>query len=732
MQALSGVFRFGAFEVDLRTEELRKHGMRLRLPRQSFAVLALLVERPGQLVTREELREKLWPADTFVDFDHGLNAAVNRLREALGDSAEVPRFVETLPRRGYRFIAPVEIQSRRPDASSLGVQQIDIGQSAAKEPSADSPVVEKELRGRFVPSTKSIFISSVLLLVIASALLCWLLWRRAATTEQHPHEEVTLTPFTSYKGQEVSPAFSPDGNQIVFAWDGGNGDSVNGFDLYVKVIGSESLLRLTSKPSAWLVPAWSPDGRTIAFLRLSENDNGIFSVPAIGGPERKLASTSFQYPPVATLNWSPDGRELAYATSDGSDLPFLPSIIHILSLETGDVRQIPIPECSYVYSPIFSPDGKWLAFNRGSTDGISHIVVMPRGGGKTREVASAPGTPLPLAWSQDGKRIIFSKDYTGDLWEVDVSIEGGKASALLFARDAIQPAVTRQGSRLAYAYGRDNMNLWGVDLNGKGKLTPQLLISSTRAQRGPDISPDGKKITFQSDRSGWEEIWVSDFDGSNPVQLTNFHSSAGTSRWSPDGSRIVFDSRESGVAALYLVDPHGGPPRKIPINVRNAIVPSWSRDGRWIYFTCDVAPDAGVYKIPSAGGNAVLVSRTIGYNVQEEADGSLYFAGAVVNADIHVIPKVGGEERSLSNMPRVAYPTDWALADNGVYFLDRGGARATISFFEFANGKVRIAAGLQKQLGIWCGIAISRDQRWLVYSQIDEKVSDIMLAENFR
>src|SRR6266436_1223729 len=121
MRTASGVLRFGVFEVDLRTGELRRQGLRLKLPSQSFQVLGLLLEHPGELVTREELREKLWPADTFVDFDHGVNAAVNRLREALGDSAESPMFVETLPRRGYRFIVPVEwnsLDSEQPTAVS--------------------------------------------------------------------------------------------------------------------------------------------------------------------------------------------------------------------------------------------------------------------------------------------------------------------------------------------------------------------------------------------------------------------------------------------------------------------------------------------------------------------------------------------------------------------------------------------------------------------------------------
>src|SRR5438874_4994055 len=106
---LRGRLRFGVFDLDLRAGELRKHGLRVRLQEQPFQVLALLLEHPGEVVTREEVQRRLWPADTFVDFDHGLNKAINKIREALGDSAQSPRFVETVARRGYRFLAEVEV-----------------------------------------------------------------------------------------------------------------------------------------------------------------------------------------------------------------------------------------------------------------------------------------------------------------------------------------------------------------------------------------------------------------------------------------------------------------------------------------------------------------------------------------------------------------------------------------------------------------------------------------------
>ena len=570
-------------------------------------------------------------------------------------------------------------------------------------------------------------LSGAAVLAILAVLAVYRRWWRGggANDEPWPHSEVTVTPFTTYKGQEVSPAFSPDGNQIVFAWDGGNSDSANRFDLYVKVIGSESLLRLTSKPAAWLVPAWSPDGRTIAFLRNADSDSGIFTVPAIGGPERKLVDgPTYYFSPELTLNWSPEGKEIGYAARDESN-PYFSPVIRILSVETGNVRQIRTPECQYALSPIFSPDGKWLAFNCAFTSAAFGVFVMPRSGGSARQVTGELGHALPLAWSHDSERIIFSKQYTADLWEVDR--QGGKARALLFARDAVQPAVARQGNRLAYAFGHNNVNLWKMDL--QGKAPPQLLISSTRAQELPDISPDGTRITFESNRSGWREIWVSDFDGSNAVQLSDFHTLTGTPRWSPDGKTIVFDSRESGLPALYLVDSNGGLPHKIPVNLRDASIPSWSRDGRWIYFTSNAPADRGLYKVPSTGGTAVLVSHTVGHNAQEARDGSLYFSSG---GKIHVIPKAGGKETSLSNLPRLMSPPDWAVAPNGIYLLDHNTTPAKLTFFNFQDGKIRVLAVLPKEPYGWGGIAITPDQRYLVYTQIDEKVSDIMLAENYR
>jgi Tol biopolymer transport system component/DNA-binding winged helix-turn-helix (wHTH) protein len=712
------IVRFGPFEADLVTLELRKHGNKLRLPNQSFLVLSMLLERAGRLVTRDELRERLWPSDTFVEYDQGLNAAVNRLREALGDSAEKPNFIETLPKRGYRFIATIE--STSPTHSSAAEADTNpapssISANSPSGPAARSPVTPRHVNWKNV---------SIIVVVVATALLVAgaLVLLRTPPQLQN-FSTLKVVPFTSLPGQEVAPSFSPDGSQIVFAW---KSDSDKGFDLYVKTIGSERMLRLTNHPSQWISPAWSPDGTRIAFFRSSEDDNGIFEVPALGGAERKLASAQSWSEALMQVSWSPDGTLLAYWSSGEEG-----SHVFLLPLDTLRPRILsPAPRCWDTAAPAFSPQRKDLAVICTSSIAVYTIYDLPLSDGAPRLLTSIMGYPRGLSWSADGTRIIFANDSGegGGLWQLSTD---GSSSRLPFGEEGSAPTVARRGDRLVYVRGRKTIDIWRVDLAAAmPENSAAKLIFSTRVQRVPQYSPDGTKIVFESNRSGSHEIWLANADGNDPIQLTSFNGpQTGGPSWCSDGRRVAFDSRASGASGIYVEDIVHRLPHQVQTNVQNLALPVWSEDCRWLF-----ASDGHdtLYRLPSEGGAAVQVTGHSSW-YSATSSGRLFFnVKEAKNVALWSKPQDGGQEMPLPGMPRLAYTESWAATRRGIYYTDSTSGPPSIGFYDFSTQRAKRLFRLPQRPTSGDGLSVSPDGRWLLYTQTDDEQSDIMLAEHFR
>ena len=699
----SRIIRFSTFEVNLQTGELRQRGQKVKLQEQPFQLLVALLEQPGQVVTREELRSKLWPADTFVDFDHGLNAAIKRLRDALGESAERPIFVETLARRGYRFIGNVEIPAVTPLARPGPWQRL----------SARRNVV---LGG----------------LTACALALFFLFYSHSVRSKgRHPAVRPIVAPVVTNIGAKYTPSLSPDGQHLAFAWNGGTGDH---YSIYVKVIGSEESLRLTQQASIDLNPVWSPDGRYIAFCRILKGEAGIYIIPALGGAERRMRKTLWEeeefYEALGSagrLSWSPDGKLLAF--SDRASRNETASSIFLLSLDSQEIRRLTSPPGRSDFDPAFSPDGQTLAFSR---RGIG-IYVVPVLGGEEQRLISG-GYNWGLSWAPDGRHIIFPDASwpvnAGWLWKI--SLRGGEPERLQFGQEGIEPMI--RGNELVYVRQMANISIWRRKLSSSLSASPpDRFISSTRMESGPQFSPDGSKITFESTRSGYYEVWMCRNEGSGLIQLTHFNSVTGTPRWSPDGQQIAFDSAAPGNADIFVIDSQGVAPRNLTSAPSSEVVPSWSRDGRWIYFASNRTGSGQVWKMPSTGGPAVQMTHQGGFAAFESPDGKfLYYAKGLGVPGLWRIPTNGGEEIEVISSLKAGYWGYWAVVENGIFYLDFT-TKPGINFFDIATHRTSRVFDLENRPAWGApGLAISSDKKTILYTQLDALSSDIILVENFR
>jgi Tol biopolymer transport system component/DNA-binding winged helix-turn-helix (wHTH) protein len=706
--------RFGVFELDPRAGELRKRGMKVRLQGQPVEILVMLLECPGEIVTREELQKKLWPADTFVDFEQGLNNAMNRLRAALDDDAESPHFIETLPRHGYRFIGPVDKPSSQ----------------------APSPSAPKGHLGSLTANARWISVGATLLVLLSGVGI----WRFSRNRTEAPLPPIEVVPLVGLTDLEFKPAFSPDGNQVAFSI---AGPEISG--IYTTVVGGEKSLRLTSN-SDDCCPRWSPDGRQVAFFRTSHEGVAIYVIPAFGGTEHRIYSGPAGFFHRA-LDWSPDAKVLAF-TETGADKAH--SWIALLSLADSTTRPLTSPPSqSFDYGPAFSPDGATVAFVRGSVAGVvSDLHVVSTAGGLPRRLTH-DNTWLwpPPTWTPDGRDIVFSSARGGlfRLWRISAS-GGTPWPAAGAGVNAISPSISPKGNQLVYQQVRhDARSIWRLDLRDeKHRQGPPAQVISEGGWKGrPQFSPDGKRIVFESWRSGYFEIRACDSDGSNCSELTSLHGVATAARWSPDGRYIAFEFRPKEHSEIYLLKVDGSVARLLTtLPGADNGGPNWSRDGKWIYFYSDRGGGPfQIWKIQLDGGLPVQVTKNGGVFGSESEDGRFLYYSKLGVPGIWKMPLPGGEETRVLDQPTWEFTlasggasiasVDWALGRNGIYFLDfECCSNATIEFFEFATHKITPIWTLTKSPGF--GLSMSADGRSILYVQNEFQQSNIMLVKNFR
>jgi eukaryotic-like serine/threonine-protein kinase len=577
------VARFGVFELDLRAGELRKNGLKIKLQGQPFQILAMLLEHPGEIVTRQELQQKLWSNDTFVDFDNSLNKAINKIREALGDTADNPRFVETLARRGYRFIVPVD--------GSLTTME------ALKAP----VTVHRSPRRWLLAMT----IGAGVALVITSVGVTWWLTRSSV-----PARGPILTRLTSDIGLATDPALSPDGKLLAYASDrSGEGH----LDIWVKQVAGGEPLRLTRHEADDSQPTFSPDGSQVAF-RSEREGGGIYIISSLGGDGRLIANQGFN------PRFSPDGNWILYGT--GNDK------IYVVPSSGGVPRQL-VPDFPTALSPAWAADGKHVLFSgtreKVLLDGpnlvdLADWWVAPLDGGaviKTgvfkafKRVGLSPHGSLAGVWSSRGDQVVFAAKgdqviftaWLGDsrnVWQIPISTKTwrvtGDPQKLTFGTGLERhPSVSTDG-RLAFSSVTSNFDIWSLpfDANhGKVSGRMQRITDNAAAEYAFDLSGDGRKLLFLSNRSGNWDLWLKDLESVKERPITATPSNEQWPKMTADGSKVSYEAREENdKAVIYVLPFSGGIPEKVCENCAGPH--QWSPDGKTFLYRIPPDRKAGI------------------------------------------------------------------------------------------------------------------------------------------
>jgi len=705
--------RFGPFDLSGTTGELLKEGVLVKLQPQPFHVLRLLVSRPGELVTREEIQEALWPNGTTVEFSQGLNFCIRQIRAALKDDPREPRFIETLPKRGYRFIAPV-------DATPSG-------ETGLKPTEATSQVTVPR------PQSRKWWLAvagaaAILLLAVMGGTL-----GRGSSTKLNSVSKVSNV--TTYPGDEREPSLSPDGNQVAFSWDGAKG---GGRYIYVLQIGGQTPMQITRHDATESAedgfPAWSPDGSQIVFLRRYGVDHAeIVIIPSAGGAERKVqAIGDVHQTPYPLFAWAPDGKQILFTGQVTEDSVYHYTL-NLFSLETGGIKPFVLEGAGSPgdSSPAFSPDGQWLAFSRYTEIAKATLMVQKLGAGLVAQGAPravsgvGQGVPRSPSWSPDSKRVIFSSDgqilewvLGGGIRVVDAT---GKSEFLstVWQRDGHVRSITARDS--------SDSDIWRQDMDPAthtlfGK--PARVAASTADEGVPRVSPDGRRLVFTSKRSNAPEVWIADANGENPQQLSHLNAYiASYPRWSPDSKQIAFHARlrDEGDAWIYIVDAYAGMLRRL----KPGMTPSWSQDGKYLYGNTPIAGQIiririadgqterlfdGDAPVETLDGKRLLYAKTDGSGIYWRA----------LEGD----PAKNPEERIVDDYTR-APGAGFVPAHNGFFYVgysSEGKPRA----FKFYDTVRRRATEIGPFLGT--APAVSPDQRQLLYV-VRNSSFDLVLTE---
>lgn len=717
------IYQFDDVRVDPSGFRIWKAGAAAQIEPKAFQVLLFLIENRGRLVEKRELLDAVWK-ETFVT-ENALTREIAQLRKALGENARAAKYIETVPTKGYRFVADVEVKNGRQTAGGNGRAGEPWG-STVERSTTTPAAAEGRVEGRGLrPRPRTLYIFVVALALLAGGVAAWRYLGRPASATRYVRRTVQLT--TSL-GLDIYPSLSPDGNALAYS-----SNHEGNFEIFVKPLapgGHE--IQITSDGQQNFEPAWSPDGQFIAYY--SRNRRGIWVVPALGGTPRRL--TEFGSKPA----WSRDGSTIAFQSESLRDLnngvvsgALSPSTIWSVPSRGGQPRQITrVGDPPGGHSaPAWSPDGRRIVFFGFDTT-LAAIWSVAAEGGDLKQLTTNQQNFFDPVYAPDGQNIYcggYVSNTTFGLWRIPVSPRTGERAGdpVEVQATGTQPikniSISADGKKIAYSAQSLTSDIWSVALSPQsgepaGEAAP-LLQDRSQRKTNPAFSPDGKRVAFGVWRAGAEgNVSLIDADGGNLTQLTTSGGSTALPAWlskdevtyvsyrqdegalyelnlktgveqkllqlspdmdfarlSPDGRRLAYNSRKGGTINVWEVTLAEGRPRQLTFDEELVGWPAWSPDSRWLAVEVKRGDDTHIALLPSDGGELKQLTFDHGQSWPHSWSpdgGKIAFAGFRDGAwNVWWVSVKDGSQKQLTNFNKlnsyVRYPA-WSPLGNQIVF----------------------------------------------------------------
>jgi Tol biopolymer transport system component/DNA-binding winged helix-turn-helix (wHTH) protein len=683
-------FCFGLYEADSESGELRKSGIRIRLQAQPFRVLICLLERPNEVVTREEIQQRLWGTDTIVDFDHSLGTAINKLREALGDSAENPRFIETLARRGYRFIAPVTATGHRHTEPSLhSIEQGTEPREILEPRLVPSPTAAPATRlARF----HQIAIALAALLLAAAGFVAGLRLRA-------PQAAPPLISQLTFSGRvspadplfESFPGTATDGSRIYFPL------IENGRGVLAQALiadGETSTLPLPDDLAAPSLGDISPDGSRLLLRNHLETapEQALWIVSTTGGSARKVPGIL-----AHDATWMPDGQRILYASGDD---------LYIARDNGAESRKFAtLPGRAFWLR--WSPDGNRLRLTLLNSETHTPALWQVDSNGSNAHPllldnwSASPPAECCGSWTDDGRYYVFqsSRGATSNIWEMT---EGNT----LFGKHALIPVtngpvdyqapITERGGKRTFFIGLDTQSALLRYDSGSRIFVP--FATGLNNARRVEFTREGSWVSWirHDDRS----LWRSRPDGSALLQLTARPMQVFMMHWSPDGRQLVLMGRQPGKSwKIYTMDSDGGHLQEVLDESRSEADPDWSPDAKMLVFgrlpdlMAEASQPKAIYTVDLATKAMIKIAGSDGlFSPRWSADGK-YIAALSIDQKKLMLYDIAAKTWRVVAEGNIADP-NWSHDDSAIYFHDFAQADQPIYKVVIKTGKTERVADL--------------------------------------